>query len=136
MCLAVYLGSDLPVEEIAWNEAKPSFHLKRIKDSDPVRRQFSGEHVYYAGSHEGCGCGFSKDGEPTDELEKCQKNYNALSSALSSALQRGARLQVFTCWEGEQGIEPESTRTATPREMVEASYELRQLELLNVVSDA
>lgn len=135
MCLAVYLGSDHPVEEISWNKESPAFYVEEVNASEPVRKQFSGKYVYYAGSHEGCGCGFSKDGEPPEELAICQANYDALGAVIRTATQYGAKVQIFTCWEGDQADEPESVQAITLKALTEPSYELQQLELLNVASD-
>ena len=136
MCLAVYIGSDLPINEIAWSMERPAFHLTKANDSDPVRQRFAGKYVYYAGSHEGCGCGFEKNGAPPEELATRQANYDALARALGIALQQGARPQVFTCWEGDQADEAESTESVSVGALAAPSYELQQLELLNVTGDA
>ena len=136
MCLAVYLCSDLPVVEIAWDKKKPAFYLQGAAASDPARRKFDGSYVYYAGSHQGCGCGFLKDGEQGEELALSQANYNALAAVLRSALREGAKLQLFTCWEGDQADEPESVQAVSVAALVGQSYELQQLELLTVTSEA
>jgi hypothetical protein len=113
MCLAVYVASDTPLPEINWNQEAPAFYLKGVPRSESVRKQFRYRHVYYAGSHESCGCGFSKDGRDSQELAQCQDNYNALAGVLSGALRAGAQLQLFTCWEGEQASRPEATGALT-----------------------
>ena len=136
MCLAVYLASDLPVDEIAWNKDSPAFYLEETAGSEPARKQFRGKYVYCAGSHQGCGCGFSKDGEPTEELARSQADYNALAAVLRSALHRGAKLQLFTCWEGDQADEPESVQSISVGALAEPLFQLQQLELLNVTSEA
>lgn len=132
MCLAVYIGSSLPLPESTWDKDDPRFYLEAVAASEPARRQFSGKHVYYAGSHEGCGCGFSKDGEPPDELARCQENYDAMAAVLEEALARGAELEIFTCWEGEQADEPASHQSITPARLREPEFELQQLERLSV----
>ena len=59
MCMMVYIASDCLLPTSAWDETRPSFHVRELVERDePVRRQFSKPHVYYVGSHEGCGCGF------------------------------------------------------------------------------
>ena len=136
MCLAVYVGSDKSIKEISWDKERPAFYVEEVNASEPVRKQFSGKYVYYAGSHEGCGCGFSKDGEPPEELASCQANYYALGAVLRTALQNGARVQIFTCWVGDETDEPESVQSVTVGALTEPSYELQQLELLNVDSGA
>src|SRR4051812_45959015 len=59
MCMVVYIASDYPLPTSSWDEARPRFHVTELSERDePVRRQFSKPCAYYAGSHEGCGCGF------------------------------------------------------------------------------
>ena len=74
MCMMVYLAADQPLREVAWNEAAPAFNTSPLaSDEHRVRRQFSKPHLIYAGSHEGCSCGFQlgeyslEDTEP-DEM--------------------------------------------------------------------
>jgi hypothetical protein len=55
----LYLGSDVPLPTSKWRKESPGFFLSDTEDEIQVaRRHFSKHHVYYAGSHEGCGCGF------------------------------------------------------------------------------
>jgi hypothetical protein len=59
MCMVVYLAADAPLPLISWDAQAPAFHVKALGSrDDPVRARFSKPHVYYVGSHEGCGCGF------------------------------------------------------------------------------
>ena len=136
MCLAVYIAVDAPLPEIKWNEHAPAFYLERVPESEGVLKQFSYAHVYYAGSHEGCGCGFSKDGRDSQELERCQRNYRSLAGVLSPAVRGGAKVHLFTCWEGEQTADPETTGIVTVEQLVEPKFELQQLSLLAVRRDA
>lgn len=134
MCLAVYLASSQPLATSEWNEKAPAFYLKAA-DGDSVRGKFSLPHVYYAGSHEGCGCGFFKEWKPDEELSRGQENYIALARTLREALARGARMELFSCWEGDQDKKPESVGSVTPDELEEPPFELKELQLLRVVSE-
>jgi hypothetical protein len=135
MCLAVYVASDAPLPESKWNERAPAFYLEPVASTEGVRKQFRYANVYYAGSHEGCGCGFSKDGRDSQEMERCQQNYHSLSGLLSRAVQSGAEVQLFTCWEGEQTVNPETTGVVTLEQLVAPEFELQQLSLLTVLGD-
>jgi hypothetical protein len=130
MCLAIYIAADAPLPESRWNEHAPAFYLERVPESEGVRRQFCYANVYYAGSHEGCGCGFSKDGRDSQELEQCQQNYRSLAGVLSPAVRGGARVQLFTCWEGKQTADPETAGIIAVEQLVEPEFELQQLSLL------
>jgi hypothetical protein len=136
MCLAVYVASDAALAESKWQKHAPAFYLERVAESESVRKQFRYAHVYYAGSHEGCGCGFSKDGRDSQELEQCHQNYMSLAGFLSQAATGGTKLQLFACWEGEQTARPETTGVVSVRQLVEPEFELQQLSLLEVQRDA
>lgn len=132
MCLAVYLASDASLPTIKWDESAPGFYLKAVAAGASALRRFRYQHVYYAGSHEGCGCGFSKDGRDDEELQLCQANYEKLGAAISNATKAGARLQLFTCWEGEQSLEPTSMGRVSPSQITAHGFEFQQLHLLDV----
>lgn len=136
MCLAVYLASDTEVPEVPFNNTSPSFYVEEVGVNDEVRRQFRLPFVYYAGSNQGCGCGFSKEGQVGEDLEKSQSNYYALSQVIRSAQARGANTEVFTCWEGDQSDPPESVESVTTHQLEAEGFELQQLQLLRVRPDA
>ena len=136
MCLAVYVATDAQLPVGQWDEHAPAFYLEAVPASERVRKQFRYPSVYYAGSHEGCGCGFFKDGKEGPELEQSQDSYRALAGALSSALQSGAKVQLFTCWEGEQTAAPESVDDVNLEQLIEPDFEFQQLSLLNVLPAA
>jgi hypothetical protein len=136
MCLAVYLGSSEPLQEIAWDYERPAFYLEEVDASEPSPKHFSVKHAYYAGSHRGCGCGFLKDGESVEERARCQTNYDALATVIRTAVRLGAAVQLFTCWDGDQDKEPEAVRSVTVGDLSSPDYVLEQLELLHVTGDA
>jgi hypothetical protein len=136
MCLAVYLASNIEVHPIAWNSAAPAYFLQPVVNDHAVRKQFSLQFVYYVGSHQGCGCGFSKDGEIGKERDLCQENYTTLGRTLREAICGGTPAELFTCWEGDQGEPPESIHSVTPAEIEEADFQLQELQKLVVSPDA
>ncbi len=59
MCMTIYIASEYPLPTSLWDEANPCFYVSALSERDEsVRRQFTKHWIYYAGSHEGCGCGF------------------------------------------------------------------------------
>lgn len=103
MCLAVYIASDKELPLSSWNEDKPMFHTSELKEHDEcVKEQFNLPNVVYAGTDESCGCGFLKEYETGEELKRKQKNYEELFNYLSVLKNDGAKLQLFSCWEGDQ----------------------------------
>lgn len=73
MCMAIYIASNDPLPIIqqreyskdafsspTWPREAQRFHTATLrKEQEIVRTHFHYPHVLYAGSYEGCGCGFS-----------------------------------------------------------------------------
>jgi hypothetical protein len=103
MCLAVYIASDHVLPLIPWDEANPSFYVNELSyEAMEVRMQFTLPNVRYLGSDAGCGCGFLKGGVAGKELIEAQENYSKLASYISDLHKRGALIQVFSCWAGDE----------------------------------
>ena len=134
MCLAVYIASDKPLPLVSWDEEKPSFYVEEVqKNETGVKKQFKYEHIYYAGAHEGCGCGFFKDGEVGDELAQVEENYKNMSAYLKMAKEKGAKLQIFSCWEGDQTAEPDHREEINEENLNEKKFEFKEKALYQVV---
>jgi len=137
MCLAVYVASSVELTPSNWNEAAPSFYLESVPADDPVRKQFVLSNVYYAGSHEGCGCGFFKEDHEEDEDFKLRlENYTRLAQCTREALARGTGCQLFACWEGEQALEQKSVVSVSPNQLEAITFVLQQRQLVHVQPEA
>ena len=132
MCLVAYIASNIPLPLILWDKNEPAFHVAELstEEDQKVRVQFSKPHIYYLGSHEGCGCGFPY----TDSLgneedkDKTQQTRERLVEYLRSALKTQEDVELFFCWEGDQDAEVESRRTLNLQEMGDAfGFETKQL---------
>jgi len=121
VCIAVYIAANRPLPAIDWDESHPAFYVATLgKDEEPVRNQFTKPHVYYAGSHEGCGCGFQlgKDrGAQDPEQARCRESLGAFFKYLQDALTRVDDLELFACWEGDQAARVEHRRALTPTDL-------------------
>ena len=109
MCLVVYIASDRELPEIPWDASSPQFHVEAIDDCEKaINRHLTLPHVAYAGTNQGCGCGFRKPTDmpeeflEPDELEETQANYNALASYIASLQKSGASFEIYACWDGDQ----------------------------------
>ena len=67
MCMMVYIAANEPLELIEWVEDSLFCVTELSKDELRVRKQFSKPFVYYAGSYEGCSCGFSYGENPIED---------------------------------------------------------------------
>ncbi len=139
MCLAVYIGAKTPLPVVAWSDGAPGFYVTDLlPDDEPVRAHFTVAHVYYAGAHEGCGCGFnvgteySPDSYEPAELSAAAESRARLARYLQDALASSNVLEVYACWEGEQAAPVESRRQVRPRDFADAAFFFTQRELLDV----
>lgn len=127
MCLMVYIASDKPLPLIDWNEQKRCFSISDLtKYEKNVETQFELPHVYNAGSHLGCGCGFLKESKDEEELAQVNDNYFQLSAYLKKARETGANTQIFSCWDGDQEAKPEHREEINPEHLVEANFKFKE----------
>jgi hypothetical protein len=122
MCMAVYIAADAPLAFISWDERLPAFHTTELNDEDEgVRGQFSKSHIIYAGSYEGCGCGFFKlehaEYEEPGDLAACRESLSSLGDYLAGALRQHGSVELFTCWAGDQAQPPQSRGILTPADV-------------------
>ncbi len=120
MCLMVYIAAHGALRKVDWVEAAPAFYVAELSpDERSVSYQFRTGNVVYAGSYEGCGCGFQYGEYPADsyepgELRDRRDSLDAFAKYLRAELSRVGTIGVFACWDGDQGLEPVHHRTLTP----------------------
>jgi hypothetical protein len=117
--MVLYLGSEKPLPLIAWDEDKPSFHVTELpEDLNGVRQQFSKPYVYYLGSHQGCGCGFSYGQYENDDEElEARECVSRLSKYLSQAVEIAGALELYSCWSGDEEEPPSFQENVTQDEI-------------------
>jgi hypothetical protein len=118
MCLAVYLATDEPVQQIKWNDKSPAFHVKQEGKWKAMHSRIKKKHLYYVGSNQGCGCGFLLDGidKDSEEWKDIKKNYEAFGKYLTENVSNEAA-KIFVCWEGDQKKEPTQFRDVRVEEI-------------------
>ncbi len=141
MCMMVYLAADEPLRTLDWDDANPSFYVSGLSpDEERVKRQFGSGKIVYAGSHEGCGCGFQygeyppDDYEP-DELRRRRRSLSEFARYLRQELARLGRIEIYACWDGDQELAPEHGRTLTPSSLELDDFFFRQRERSTIVPD-
>ncbi len=138
--MMVYIAASQPLDLIPWNDAHPAFYISDLIEFDSsVRDQFSAEHVYYAGSHEGCGCGFQYGEYPhfdDDERPLKRASLDAFAAYLSRQLERVDAIELYACWDGDQAAAPEHRRALTPRALESEDFYFLQKELSRIGRDA
>jgi hypothetical protein len=136
MCLLVFVASDYPLPTLPWDQSKPRFHVTELTERDePVKDKFSKPYVYYAGSHKRCGCGFQYGEyesfeEDTAALAAAQDSRRQLTEFLAIALQHQQTVEVFACWDGDQGKLPKCRGFIRPVELIGGRTSFRECEFL------
>ena len=137
MCILVFIASDNDLPTLPWSQAQPRFHVTELSERDePVRSKFSKPHVYYAGSHEGCGCGFQygeyEGYEEEADLPEKQTSRRRLAEYLAVALRHQPEVELFVCWDGDQATEPAHRSRIRPAELLQGRTYFQERELLVV----
>ena len=120
MCRYLYLASDKELPLIKWEETRPAFNVAELQDYDvDVVKQFSKPHMVFLGAYTGCSCGFSYDSEAPEDEEEAREDRNARDSVkeLVEYLKKCANesdLEMFACWNGDQGETPSDTLSVQP----------------------
>jgi hypothetical protein len=142
-CLAIYLAADGPLSLVEWSDESPGFFVTELTtDNDElVREHFSGAHVYYAGSHTHCSCGFNYGRIPeferdTDLLARKHHSLAAFSEYLAQEIGRVGEIELFCCRDGEQSAAPEITRALSPSLLLGERFFFYEKELSVVREDA
>jgi len=122
MCMAVYIAADEPLALVPWNEDQPALYVASLEPSDlPVLQQFTKTHVAYAGSHEGCGCGFQCGKSPElrepDEAITRRRSLDQFAMYLADEIARVGAIELYACWEGDQAAPVEHRRAIAPQDL-------------------
>jgi hypothetical protein len=137
----IYLAADEPLRLLPWVEASPAFNVTALADDEKrVGQQFSKPHLAYAGSHEGCGCGFQYGQWPAesyepDELRLCRESLTAFAEYLDAEIRRVGPIELFACWDGDQTEPPDLRRELRPSALHDPGFFFVEKELSVVVRD-
>jgi hypothetical protein len=133
MCLAVYLVSSEVLTEIPWNYSKRAFHLESAQ-REAIAKWVKGRLLYYAGSHQRCGCGYQKSNIEPRDLASVQANYIALSGVVGEPVSRGASIEVVACFNEFASATPDITGEIQSTDIRRADFELKEGQHFRVVA--
>jgi hypothetical protein len=148
MCLALYIASDrqLPlikqpeyasdcVASPNWLAEAQRFHTATLELSqEAVRLHFSHPHVLYAGSCEGCGCGFNygrEYPEVEDDAEHLRAARESVAELVLYIRESGVR-EIYTCWLEDETKPILRHRTVTPEALASPDFVFAERELLRI----
>lgn len=142
MCMMIYLAADVPLRTIEWRKGDLSFNTSTLAaEEERVRRQFTKPNLIYAGSYEGCGCGFQLGEYPRESLEpdevvQRRRSLHEFAAYLREELPRTGTIELYACWDGDQEEPPVHRRTLTPSSLEADTFFFLQKELSTVTGDA
>ena len=153
MCLLAFIALDTPISEIPWSEENPGLHVTTLGEhNEPIRSAFSKPHVFYVGSHEGCGCGFrhvwGPPGSPVRELTPAEfrcgepedpavtRSTADLVALLRAILSQQGSLQVYSCWDGNQSEPPAERAALHSADLADDTFYLLEDRFLEITSGA
>lgn len=132
----LYIGSDISLPVIPFNEDDPAFHTQELgEDEAMIAKHFSTEYVLYAGSSEGCGCGFQHAliNNNTDwlnvideETEDYQRNIQQLHEYVANIVENGGKVELYACWDGDFEDLPLSKETILSKELKSSDFYLKE----------
>lgn len=141
--MTIYLAAEGPLSFVEWQADAPSFYLAELttENDDLVRVQFTSSHVYFAGSHSHCGCGFNygriaKFERDPEEMARKHRSLAAMSEYLAHEIGRVGEIELFACWDGDQAADPEIRRDLTPDTLLGERFFFYEKELSIVREDA
>lgn len=148
MCLALYIASDCPLPDLkvreyaqdvmsspTWPREAQRFHTAALnEDQEVVRTHFDYAHVLYAGSYEGCGCGFNF-GRQYPDLETDPEYFIASRESLAQLVQyvrESGVKEIYACWGGDEGVSTVHQRVVPPDTLASPDFFFREQELLKI----
>ncbi|MDD5057805.1 MAG: hypothetical protein PHQ60_08025 [Sideroxydans sp.] len=140
--MMIYLSAAKPLSKIEWNEAEPRFYISTLAPNEErVSCQFKTQNVVYAGSYEGCGCGFQYGEYPAenyepDELKNRRRSLDDFAKYLRNELPKVGAIELFACWDGDQEAAPEHRRSLTPASLEANDFFFFQKECSTLTEDS
>ncbi|MBT9394244.1 hypothetical protein KLP40_13820 [Hymenobacter sp. NST-14] len=129
MCYCVYLGADADLSIVASDDEEPVFSVQPLAASDvAVVPNFTKKNIYHLGSWQGCSYGFANDidFEDAELVAKNASSVNALLSFIDSALSQEEKVELYTCWAGNQWQPPKERRSASLDAIQYCGFELEE----------
>lgn len=141
MCFALFIGTDDPLPTEEWSKERLRSYFSELSSEDQaVRDKFKKPCVYYAGSWQGCGCGWfseeagSETKEDREDAERTKQSLADLRSTVEALLENHDTVELFLCWEGSQGESPRRRITLTVEDLNAEVLPMEELDFAEIVS--
>ena len=138
MCLNVFIASDRKLPTIAWNPLDPAIYVRPVDELDAdLREVFTKRHVYFVGSHEGCGDGFRFGVEPVETKQdeererKGRRSVGELARYLEQAALKGP-VEIYARWSLDPASRDGGPQPFDPSDMQGEAFSFQEDRLLVV----
>lgn len=135
--MVYYLGTDGEAPRVPWQESRPAFCVDDVETDvlAAVRQKLPHTNLVYLGSHEGCGCGFRRADEYTEEGNDdtaTVEDHRALGEYLAALPPSARAPQIFGCWSGDEGAPIDHEREISISDILGRTFGFREREILTL----
>src|SRR6478752_6768634 len=151
MCLVLYIGLNgespliAPQDFSAIDSEDPSWPLQvapfSVEDFGyealAVKKHFATKFVRYAGSFEGCGCGFN-----ACHVNEWEEPVAPDAKALAGRVSRGRLLeyvkqykvnQIYACWSCDEALPPTEHLEIPPERIIDWNFKFPERAMLHII---
>ncbi|MAT97194.1 MAG: hypothetical protein CL608_08630 [Anaerolineaceae bacterium] len=148
MCLALYIGSAKELPEIKYGEVSKEvfqspewpavaqrFTVSALNEGqEVVRKHFSVPFVSFAGSYEGCSCGFNY-GREYPEYDDDKEHQRAAQESIVELVRyiRDHEVEeIYACWFDDESLPLETIRKASLDDLSSPTFMFKQKGLIKL----
>jgi hypothetical protein len=139
MCQRLYVASDLELPVMRRGAGSPFLEVRRLPSHAriPAFPRSGLDHVYVAGGHVECGCGFpdvlANGGNQSEPVEPADlRSLQALAEWLRPACGKRRIVRLYLCWAGHEADPPESELTICLAGLRASGFRLRHKQVLTI----
>ena len=147
MCYAVYIGSNFQQKSGEWTENETVFYIQELHDENEInglRPKFSKTFIYYAGSYQGCSCGFAfhpaeeADSRNEDDQKEEIRQRASVEALIGFIKKLSSRemVEFYCCWEGDWEDPVESTDKINIDNITVENYLLTEKRFIRIYSQS
>jgi len=102
------------------------------EDRNVLKWPHEGLNVYYIGSYQGCGCGWSATGDWDEPSDRDAKTEDRLELGRILRVIDLKHSWFVVCWEGDQGESIQPAKTISVDQIEDPQFEFEELQQYRV----
>lgn len=122
-----------------WPKDAPRLLVEPLGENNiQVAEKFSERNVVYAGSYEGCGCGFNGcvQFEVDDSNAVAVEVSRESRQALANYVAMNGVTTLYGCWSGDEGLPQEAEQTIEISVLADFEYQLPERTRLRITTSS